>query len=96
MPIYHGTFCEKCKNKGGARRTMDSRKRRTQEMVKLAADAWARWTLSRRYGKRSEWVATQVTAKLPRGGTIKANWVTRHKTEIEAEVERRNDATWKN
>jgi hypothetical protein len=94
-PIYHGSFCEKCTDKGGARRTVDSRNRRTREMIGWAADAWAKWAPSRRYGTQSEWVAKQVTVKLPRGKSIKINWVTHHQPEIEAEVERREHATRK-
>lgn len=91
-PICHGTFCEKHKNKGGARRTVDSRNRRTQVRIGWAADAWPKWTPGHRHGKRSEWIAEQVRAKLPTGEPIKSNWVTRHQTEIETEVERRNHA----
>lgn len=94
-PIYHGSYCADCKRKGKdrIRRTVDGRNQRTQKKLKLAADAWAKWTPDHRHGKRSEWVAKQVTAKLQRGETIRVNWVTRHQTEIEAEVERRNHAT---
>jgi hypothetical protein len=92
-PIYHGTFCAKCKHRGGVKRVEDSRKQHTAEKISWAADAWAKWTPSHRHGKRSEWVAKQVKAKLPASqNPIKANWVTRHQTEIEMEVERRNNA----
>jgi hypothetical protein len=92
-PIYHGTFCVNCKHRGGVKRVEDSRKQRTAEKIGWAADAWAKWTPSHRHGKRSEWVAEQVKAKLPASqNPIKANWVTRHQAEIEAEVKRRKDA----
>src|SRR5271154_6407389 len=42
-PIYHGTFCADCKNKGGARRTVESRKQRTKKRIDWAADAWVQW-----------------------------------------------------
>lgn len=96
-PIYHGTFCEKCKHKGSARRTVESRKRRTQKMIEWAADAWEKWTPGNRFGKRADWVVEKVNAKLPAGRIpIKINWVTKHQTEIEAEVERRNYGARKN
>jgi hypothetical protein len=93
-PIYHGSYCANCKRKGKdrVRRTVDGRNRRTQQKTELAADAWAEWKPDHRHGQRSEWVAKRVTAKLPRGESIKVNWVTLHQTEIEAEVERRNHA----
>ena len=92
-PIYHGTFCDKCKNKGGARRTVESRNRRIQEKIGWASDAWVKWKSGNRFGKRADWVVKKVNAKLPAGqNQIKVNWVTRHQTEIETEVERRNHA----
>jgi hypothetical protein len=96
-PIYHGTFCEKCKHKGGARRTVDSRSRQTKEKIGWAADCWTNWT--KRKGLRSAWIAEQVNRRVVRHpiswGTITGKWVTRHQKEIEAEVERRNNATRK-
>lgn len=97
--IYHGTYCKSCKDKGKdrARRTVESRNRRTEEKIRWAADAWSKWKQDRRHGKRSEWVAEQVNKNLLlRGESIKGNWVTRNQNEIEAEVERRNYATGKN
>jgi hypothetical protein len=94
-PIKLGTFCKGCENKGGAKRTEDSRARRKKKLLKWAADAWVKWT--HRRGKRSEWVAEQVNEKLlPLGESIRGNWVTRNQTDIETEVERRNHATRKN
>ncbi len=92
IPIKHGVFCANCKGKGGARRTVESRKLRTEKKIEWAADAWVKWKPDHRHGKRSEWIARQVTA---RGEAIKVNWITHHQTEIEAEVERRNHATGK-
>ncbi len=91
--IRRGAFCEKCKHKGGARRTVDSRKRRLQEMIGWAADAWAKWKPGNRFGNRTDWVVQKVNAKLsPNQKRIKVNWVSWHQTEIEIEVERRNHA----
>jgi hypothetical protein len=93
MPIYHGAFCANCKGKGGARRTVESRKLRTKRMIEWAADAWAKWKPGNRSGDRSDWIVKQVNVKLLAGqNPIKVNWVTRHLTEIKAEVERRNHA----
>jgi hypothetical protein len=92
-PIERGTFCANCKGKGGARRTVESRKLRTQKKIGWAADAWEKWKPNRRHGNRSLWVVMQVNTKLPPNeNAIKTNWVTRHQTEIKAEVERRNSA----
>jgi hypothetical protein len=92
--IYHGTFCEKCKHKGGARRTDSTRKHRKAQMIEWAAVYWPKWTESK--GKRSEFIATQINAHINKEPdtwpNIAGNWVTRHQTEIEAEVERRNHA----
>ncbi len=87
--IYHGSFCERCTGKGGARRTVESRNRRTQEMIGWAADAWKEWEPTKRFGERTDWIVRRVTAK---GGSIKRNWVTRHQKQIETEVERRDHA----
>lgn len=95
-PIYHGTFCEKHKNKGGARRTVESRNRRTEEKIRWAADVWEQWKQDRRHGERAEWVAREVSERLSESRAIARNWVTRHTKEIEVEVERRKHATGKN
>jgi hypothetical protein len=91
-PIYHGTFCAKCKHRGGVKRVEDRRKQRTAEKIGWAADAWAKWTPSHRHGKRPEWIVAHMNAKLSADENITINWVTRHQKEIEAEVERRNHA----
>jgi hypothetical protein len=93
MPVYHGTFCQKCKNKGAERRTVKSREQRTKRRIELAADAWNKWRPRARYGKREEWVAQQVNERQPVGwDCIKRNWVKWHMDEIVAEAERRNNA----
>jgi hypothetical protein len=93
-PIYHGTFCQNCEHKGGARRTDSTRKQRKAQMIEWAAAYWPKWT--ERNGVRSEWVAEQVNERIEHQpiswGTIKGNWVTWHQAEIEAEKERRNHA----
>ena len=89
-PIYHGTFCGECKNRGGVRRVEDGRKLRTAEKINWAADACATWQPGKRSGERADWIVRKVNAKLPAGESIKINWVTRHRTEIEAAAKRRN------
>jgi hypothetical protein len=94
-PIYHGSYCANCKGKGKdrARRTMESRTQRTQEKIGWAADAWAQWKPQRRFGERSDWIVKKVNARLPTDqNPIKVNWLTRHRAEIEAELERRKHA----
>lgn len=97
MPIKNGTFCENCKGGGGARRTLSTRIRRSSQMIAWAAECWPKWT--ERRGLRSEWIAEKVNRQVERQpitwATITGNWVTRHQTEIETEVERRNHATRK-
>lgn len=94
-PVSRGSWCELCKAKGGAYRADKSRESRRGDMVKRAAEAWTTWKPDQpnRYGSRREWVAKQVSKRLPGGRSITGNWVTRHTAEIEAEVERRNHAT---
>jgi hypothetical protein len=93
-PIKRGSWCAKCKGKGGSRRTDESRKNRKDERVQLAAEVWEQWKRDRRHGERAEWVARKINERLPSGRNhIAKNWVTRHTKEIEAEVERRNHAT---
>jgi len=39
-PIKRGTFCKKCRNKGGIRRMADRRNQQKKERIGWAADAW--------------------------------------------------------
>ncbi len=88
-PIYHGIFCEKHKGKGGAKRTVESRERRKQQIVGLAAEWWPKWKQTR-HGQRSKWIAKEVNKKLPHwAAPIGGKWITQHQQEIEAEAERR-------
>lgn len=90
--IYRGSWCVRCKGKGAAARTEESRKIRTKQMVEWAADAWTEWRPNQpqKYGERAEWVAQRVNKRLPADWSeIARNWVTHHQDEIEAEVERR-------
>lgn len=90
-PIQHGRFCANCKNTGGARRVEDRRSQRTAEMVGWAADARLRWESAARQGSVEKWMVEQVNIQIRRrrGNHIAKNWVTKHRGEIEAEVERR-------
>jgi hypothetical protein len=92
-PIHRGSWCAKCKGKGGARRTGKSRKNRRDQMIEWAADAWTRWKQDGRHGERVEWVVQQVNEQLKSSeDQIKKNWVSLHLKEIEAEVQRRKHA----
>ena len=96
-PIFRGSYCAECKGKGAARRTTASRTNRTEEMIGWAADVWEQWRQDRRHGEREDWVARKINARLPASrNPIARNWVTRYRTRIEVEVERRNHATRKN
>jgi hypothetical protein len=81
MPIKRGSWCAKCKGKGGAKRTANSREIRKSALVELAAEAWIRWKPGNRLGERPDWIVKQVNAKMPVGqNPIKINWVTRHQS----------------
>lgn len=99
-PIYRGSWCPKCKGKGSAKRTDESRANRTKQMVEWAADAWIKWKPNQphSYGDLTEWVRRGVNERMPRDWSLlkKTNWVTRYTKKIEAEVERRKHATGKN
>jgi hypothetical protein len=90
--VKNGVSCPDCKGKASNRRNISTRERRTGEMVGLAADVWKKWKQDNRHGKRSDWVAIQVRESTKQKIVFTGNWVTRHQTEIEAEVERRNYA----
>ena len=108
IDIKVGTHCANCKSQGSARRMRSTRERRTTELVGFAADVWEQWKPDSRHGPRSQWIADRVnrrTAKIEaKSGkkseslfsVITGRWVTQHHTEIEAEVERRKNATRKN
>jgi len=94
-PIKRGSWCARCKREGRdrIRRTEDGRNERTRQMVRLAADAWPLWRQDRRHGERAEWIARKVNKRLQASwNPIAKNWVTGHKDEIEAELERRRHA----
>jgi hypothetical protein len=93
-PIYHGTFCcKKCASIGRARQIVERRELQKNKKIEWAVDALERWKPEKRFGDKADWIVKNVNAKLPAGQTpIKVNWVTRHLTEIEAEVERRKHA----
>jgi hypothetical protein len=90
-PIYRGVFCPNCKGKGGLRRMNVARDNRVKKLVRLAAGFWPQWKPLPSYGKQSEWVAAKVNKVLGAHERISdnGNWVTRHRSEIEAEAERR-------
>jgi hypothetical protein len=90
VAIKHGVFCQKCTNKGGARRTFDARDNLQKRMIGAAADWWPEWKPTRRNGKRSVWVVEKVNEQC--GTNKKGKWVTQHQSEIEEEVLRREHA----
>jgi hypothetical protein len=92
--ICHGTFCPrtKCRSMGGAKRVVDSRKQLAQDKIQWAVDAVEKWKPTRRFGEKPDWVVQQVNAKLPRGESVKVNWYSWHRKDIEAEVNRRKHA----
>ncbi len=110
LAFKRGPHCGKCKGAASIDRTEDTRGKRTDEMVRFAAEVWAQWKPNSRDGRRSKWIATKVNSRTERIAVkagrdsalashyprITGRWVTEHQTEIEAEVERRKHATRKN
>ncbi len=108
IDIKGGTHCAKCKSHGSARRMRSTRERRTNELVGFAANVWEQWKPDSRHGPRSGWIVVQINERTEKikakSGKdskslfplITSRWVTQHHTEIEAEVERRKNATRKN
>jgi hypothetical protein len=89
-PIFRGTFCPNCKGKGSARRVNATRGNRTKQMVELAVEFWRKWKSTTRHGERSRWVARMMNRRRRTGGVpITGKWVTQHRHEIEAKIERR-------
>ncbi len=92
--ILHGTFCGGCKGKGGAIRTVGTRKRRNNRLVMLAAQLWPKWKPSHRSGTQSIWVANQVNKLLRQGEQpITGKWVTQNRVKIQTEIVGKNNAT---
>jgi hypothetical protein len=93
--IYHGTFCENCKNAGEdkKRRTEEIRSNLAESLWKLAAHHWPNWNPKIHGQSRSKWVAEMMNEKLVKKGICKTGkWVTQNRVMIEAEVERKNHA----
>jgi hypothetical protein len=87
-------FAEVVKEEAGARCTLEARERRKSEVVAYAADAWPKW--KPRHGKQSLWVAGEVNRRLRvTGRLITGKWVVQNLGKIEAEIERRKNATGK-
>jgi hypothetical protein len=80
--IKRGSYCGERELIGAAERTKLSRKRRKNQQLEVAAEAWARWNANNRHPDQASWVASQVNRKLPRLPTIQAKWVTQNKREI--------------
>ena len=88
----NGVFCSECKGASSVERTQSTRERRTKEKVNAAATVWAQWKPKSSRGLRSKWIAAQVRKQSKQKIIFTGSWVTRHQTEIQAEVERRNYA----
>lgn len=104
-PIKRGMYCDKHAGKARARSMKGIRENRTYGLVRLAARLWPRSNSQKDHRTRSKWIASNMNKKLPdwagqyfqnRDGTATGRWVTEHREEIEAEVERRKHATRKN
>lgn len=92
-PIKTGSWCRRCQPKGAILRVVKSRKERRDRRLRLTADVWPLWTENRSGTSRPVWIAEQVNTRLESSGDqISRNWVTGHRGEIEAEVERRKHA----
>jgi len=90
VPIKKGTFCEKCKSAGGARRMGDTRRDKKLEMLKVAADAWGKWRYSHRHPDQREWVAREVNKRC--GTKIRRKWVSQNLQKVLECVEALNNA----
>jgi hypothetical protein len=89
--ITRGTYCNRCASAGSIARVKANRERRRRELVESAADTWDAFRPSRRYPRKSDWVALKVTERT--SWAIKGKWVTQNQKAIEAEVERRKHGT---
>jgi hypothetical protein len=97
-PIYHGTWCMKCKAKrrNSVRHTERRRRDETDRMVGWAAEASLRWT-PRCHEERKAWILKKLNEQLVahRLDLRKMKWVTQHMQKIEAEAARRKHGTQK-
>ena len=105
--INGGTHCTNCKAHGSAKRMKSTRDKRMGEMVDFAAEFYGQFKSNSRQ-PLNKWIAQQVNRRTE-SITVKAGrkkqshypaitgrWVTEHLNQIEAEVERRKNATRKN
>ncbi len=86
--IKRGSYCGKCEPVGATERTRLSRRRRKNQQLDAAAQAWPHWAKSRRHPNRAEWVAQQVNKRIQTGTPIQAKCVTQNKGQI---LERLNE-----
>jgi len=91
-PIKHGAYCPLHRHAASANRS-NERKRlpEREQKLDLAAQCWNRWPKRiTDEGQQAEWVSAEVNRGLGRDcSEIKRNWVTRHRTTIQARAERR-------
>ena len=101
--IKGGTHCPNCKRYGSAKRMKSTRDKRIAEMVVFAADVYGKYKPNSRQSL-TKWIAEcvnrrteSISVKAGKQGlshhpTITSRWVTEHLKQIEAEMERRNNA----
>jgi hypothetical protein len=92
--ISRGTYCQRCTAAGSKRRVEAIRDEHKQQLVNLAAGVWERFKASRRFPRKSAWVAARMNRLLPLDMRVHSGgkWVTQNRKAIEAEVERRKHA----
>jgi hypothetical protein len=81
-----GAYCVDCRRTASKDKTGLSRKQWTEEVLKLAAEAWPKWKAA--YGPRQRWVAMQVNGKLSaKAKRITGRWITQNDEKIKARAE---------
>ena len=91
--IKHGVFCLECKVSGSVRRTKESRDRKKDKMLEVAAAVWGKWRNSRNHPDQREWIAKQVNKEC--GTAVHREWVSRNLSNIREKAEELQNATRK-
>lgn len=86
--IKYGTHCPRHRHSVSARRSYDAKQGPAQEeKLEVAARHWGTWPkdLERDEVRQAQWIANKVSEGVSSKWTpVKRNWVTLHRTEIEA------------